>query len=887
MRRCGLVFVVTTVLAAASAGPALGLSAGDTVRTTANVNVRTAPSIYSPEIAATGYPGYAPRGTVGTVLEEPVLAGGQTWFKVNYGPGLYTGWSVSEGLAKAVAAPAADAEPTVPEPTPTKTSTGPTKVATPTLDPPPGAFQGSVKVTLSCATPGAAIYYTTDGTDPVTSSPPYAAPLTLVRTTALKARAVKVGLADSDVTGGMYSLISSPPPSSPSATPSAGSVVKRTPKAKLSPPADESGKPQQEPFKAKELQVPWIKQDSGSGCARACALMLLQYYSISVVPATAKEHIPDNAHISDDVVPGLSKLSSGKIQGKILRTDGEHFVDDLISEIGQGRPVIVLVAQPEKLPWWKTNSIPHYLVVTGVRPDASFVLNDPLYGKQVASKQEMEKAWGSTRPPNVNFPWQGVKIDIRFVPTMEVAPLPSPAPSAPSTAFPSPPAPSEIQPEAPSQPAAPSATPSPPSAAAPEATLTLYVREGKRTGPVLEGARVTGEDAAGKAFDATTGSDGRVILTGTPGTWRFTASRDGYETASWTQPIRVDMTRQAYLKRVVQATPTSPQPTGADAVPSPAPQPPASPTTVPATVTRPSPPVARLPGTTSTRGEVLNTLTPTLRWDAAAGADYYALAISKEPYGTANVIHNPQRVTGTSYQVPSGILQPGQKYRWNLQAVNSAGLSPVSNTLYFQPAAPAAPPAPVAVTLMLYVREGSATGPILRGARVTGQDAAGKAFDATTETTGRVRLTGTPGTWRFTASRDGYETVSWTQSITEDVTRQAYLAPLASSKPSAVPPSAPVAALVVTGVEPSQPVAKSSRQRLAVLGSGFVAGSQVILRIQGSVYPIPADRTQFVSSSRIVVLVGLTEPGTWSVQVVNPGNVASAVVPFQVLAKAK
>ena len=87
----------------------------------------------------------------------------------------------------------------------------------------------------------------------------------------------------------------------------------------------------------------------------------------------------------------------------------------------------------------------------------------------------------------------------------------------------------------------------------------------------------------------------------------------------------------------------------------------------------------------------------------------------------------------------------------------------------------------------------------------------------------------------------------------------------------------------VTGVSPSQPKAQPNRQWLGVLGSGFVPGSQVILRFGGSVYPIPRDRTTFVSATEIWVYVGLTDPGTWTVQVVNPDGQSSNIFSFQVI----
>jgi hypothetical protein len=98
----------------------------------------------------------------------------------------------------------------------------------------------------------------------------------------------------------------------------------------------------------------------------------------------------------------------------------------------------------------------------------------------------------------------------------------------------------------------------------------------------------------------------------------------------------------------------------------------------------PLPPTAISPGTSTEPGETIANLTPTLQWSAVPGADYYALAISKYPYGTQNIIYNSRQVYGTSHVVPSGILEYGQKYRWNMQAHNSGGWSAVSNTLYFQ-----------------------------------------------------------------------------------------------------------------------------------------------------------------------------------------------------------
>ena len=73
-------------------------------------------------------------------------------------------------------------------------------VVAPEISPNGGSFTGSQKVTITCATEGAEIYYTTDGSTPTTSSTLYSEPITLTATTTIKAIAVKDGMADSAVT---------------------------------------------------------------------------------------------------------------------------------------------------------------------------------------------------------------------------------------------------------------------------------------------------------------------------------------------------------------------------------------------------------------------------------------------------------------------------------------------------------------------------------------------------------------------------------------------------------------------------------------------------------------------------------------------------------------
>lgn len=81
------------------------------------------------------------------------------------------------------------------------------KVATPTFDPVPGTFSTSQSVTISSETPGASIYYTTNGEDPATLGTLYSGPIPVTQTTTIKA----IGIlpddwVDSDVATGTYTL---------------------------------------------------------------------------------------------------------------------------------------------------------------------------------------------------------------------------------------------------------------------------------------------------------------------------------------------------------------------------------------------------------------------------------------------------------------------------------------------------------------------------------------------------------------------------------------------------------------------------------------------------------------------------------------------------------
>ena len=79
--------------------------------------------------------------------------------------------------------------------------------ATPTFSPTPGTYTGAQSVTISSATSGSTIRYTTDGSTPSpTAGTVYSAPVVISADTTLKAIAYKTGMADSAVASGTYTI---------------------------------------------------------------------------------------------------------------------------------------------------------------------------------------------------------------------------------------------------------------------------------------------------------------------------------------------------------------------------------------------------------------------------------------------------------------------------------------------------------------------------------------------------------------------------------------------------------------------------------------------------------------------------------------------------------
>lgn len=87
------------------------------------------------------------------------------------------------------------------------TATAPMEqVEAPVINPNGGAFKGSQSITMTCNTPNALIYYTTDGSDPTPDSKRYTKPFEISDPATVKAIAVKEFMKDSRIVSAKFTL---------------------------------------------------------------------------------------------------------------------------------------------------------------------------------------------------------------------------------------------------------------------------------------------------------------------------------------------------------------------------------------------------------------------------------------------------------------------------------------------------------------------------------------------------------------------------------------------------------------------------------------------------------------------------------------------------------
>lgn len=82
----------------------------------------------------------------------------------------------------------------------------PQQVEAPAASPAAGTVEANTRVELSCATDGASIHYTADGSEPTSASALYSGSILISETTTIKAVAVKAGMTDSEVLTAVYTV---------------------------------------------------------------------------------------------------------------------------------------------------------------------------------------------------------------------------------------------------------------------------------------------------------------------------------------------------------------------------------------------------------------------------------------------------------------------------------------------------------------------------------------------------------------------------------------------------------------------------------------------------------------------------------------------------------
>jgi hypothetical protein len=144
----------------------------------------------------------------------------------NAGPVYLYGYSFALNSAKTVASLTLPANTNVAVLAIDLTPAAVTAAATaPTFSLASGTYAGTQTVSLSDATSGAVIYYTTNGTQPTTASTLYTGPLTVSATTTIAAIAAATGYSNSGVASATYTITANPTAATPTFSLAAGAYT--------------------------------------------------------------------------------------------------------------------------------------------------------------------------------------------------------------------------------------------------------------------------------------------------------------------------------------------------------------------------------------------------------------------------------------------------------------------------------------------------------------------------------------------------------------------------------------------------------------------------------------------------------------------------------------
>jgi hypothetical protein len=111
----------------------------------------------------------------------------------------------------------------------TSTAPPPSQAATPAFNPPGGTYSGTQSVSITDATPGATIFYTTDGSNPATSvtttTKQYTGALSVGTSQTIKAIATASGFSASNIASAAYTISALPAAATPNIVPATGTYT--------------------------------------------------------------------------------------------------------------------------------------------------------------------------------------------------------------------------------------------------------------------------------------------------------------------------------------------------------------------------------------------------------------------------------------------------------------------------------------------------------------------------------------------------------------------------------------------------------------------------------------------------------------------------------------
>ncbi|BAW79674.1 mechanosensitive ion channel MscS [Candidatus Nitrosoglobus terrae] len=88
----------------------------------------------------------------------------------------------------------------------------------------------------------------------------------------------------------------------------------------------------------------------------------------------------------------------------------------------------------------------------------------------------------------------------------------------------------------------------------------------------------------------------------------------------------------------------------------------------------------------------------------------------------------------------------------------------------------------------------------------------------------------------------------------------------------------------ITEIKPHPIIGARERQWIAILGSNFAPDSSVILYLKSRTFPIPTERTQFISNKELSIYANVSvRSSTWTAQVINHREQASKKFSFKVI----